>query len=49
VYGTGLGIGYAWKRKVKPGAMTTYIAKVTAQPWIWSSAESRPFTVRIRK
>ena len=49
VYGTGIGIGYAWKRKVKPGAKTTYIAKVTAQPWIWSSAQSRPFTVRIRK
>jgi hypothetical protein len=50
VYGpSGLGIGYAWKRKVKPGAKTTYIAKVTAQPWIWSSAQSRPFTVRIRK
>lgn len=49
VCGTGLGMGYAWKRKVKPGAQTTYIAKVTAQPWIWSTAQSHPFTVRIRK
>jgi hypothetical protein len=42
-------VEYGWKRKVHPGVTTTYIAEVTAQPWIWSGAKSRPFTIRTRK
>jgi hypothetical protein len=40
-----------WKLTVRPGETTTYIAKVTGQlpqGRIWTSAKSRPFTVRIR-
>src|SRR5262249_32822990 len=52
---TGLGpIRYGWKLKVNPPVETTYVARVTEQPpyaegQIWSDAESRPFTVRIRE
>jgi hypothetical protein len=46
---TGDSIEYGWKRKVRPGAKTTYIAEVTAQPWIWGLAKSRPLTVRSSK
>jgi hypothetical protein len=40
-----------WKLTVRPGETTAYIAKVTGQlpqGRIWTSAKSRPFTVRIR-
>ena len=47
-------VRYRWRLKVNPRVETTYIAKVTEQPpyaegQIWSDAESRPFTVRIRE
>jgi len=41
-------IRYSWKRKVRPGETTTYIAKVSGYRWFWSDATSRAFTVRIR-
>jgi len=47
-------VSYRWKLKVNPRVETTYVTKVTEQPpyaegQIWSDAESRPFTVRIRE
>jgi plastocyanin len=41
-----------WTLTVQPGETTTYITKVTGQlpqGRIWTSARSRPFTVRIRQ